>query len=370
MKKYRALPVVLLIVILSTTLGACASFASAVTSTELNLYAFSEYVPKELIAGFEKETGVKVNYETYATNEEMLAGLASNPAHADLIIPSDYAVEILVGQKSLLPLDLKAIPNYKNLDTSFLTPYFDPGGPKSGNPGDGNKFSLPYLWGTTGLVYDKTKVSVPLTSWEDLWRPELAGHIVVLDDSREMMGLALLTLGHGKSETNPAWLGEARDKLKKLAPGIVAFDAENPENYLLSGEAWVGVVYNGNATLAERTNPNLVYVLPVEGAGFWIDNMAIPADAPHADAALGFINYVLKPDNGALLVRDYPYSTPNTGALNYLKIHDAKLYDAYMGSLASNPSEDALLHTKLVTKVDATTADLYETYWADVKSAK
>ena len=371
MKRYQTSAAILLIVIWGGMLAACAPATPRITSSELNLYAFSEYVPEELIANFEKETGVKVNHKTYATNEEMLDGLAGKPAAYDLIIPSDYAVEILIDQKALLPLDLSTMPNYDNLDPSFLSPYFDPGGVTSSRPGDKNeKFSMPYLWGTTGILYDPTKVSTIITSWEDLWRPELAGHIVVLDDSREMMGAALLTLGYGKNETNQARLDEARNKLKELSPGVIAFDAETPENYLLSGEAWVGVVYNGNAALAERVKPDLVYVLPSEGAGFWIDNMAIPADAPDPDAALAFINFVLKPENGALLVRDYPYYTPNVGALDYLKLNNANLYNAYIGSVASNPPEDALLSAKLVKKVDVITAELFEEYWADVKSAQ
>lgn len=368
MKMYRVLPVVLLFVLLS----ACAPAAPKVTSVELNLYAFSEYVPEELIAGFEAETGVKVNYETYATNEEMFAGLRDKPGRYDLIIPSDYAVEELIEQNALLPLDLGAVPNYDKIDTAFLNPYFDPGGDTSGRrPAMRNeKFSLPYLWGTTGIMYDRTKVTEPITSWDDLWRSELAGHIVVLDDAREMMGIALLALGYDKNETNPARLAEARDKLKELAPGVAAFDAETPEDYLLSGQAWVGVVYNGNAALAERQNADLVYVLPDEGAGIWFDNMAIPVDAPHSDAAVAFMNYVLSPENAALVIREFPYSTPNVGALDYLKSKDPAFYDAYVGSLASNPPQDALLGAKLVKRVSASAADLYEKYWADVKSTR
>lgn len=372
MRNNRFLRLILLIVMLSAALSACAPATPPVTSTELNLYAFSEYVPQDLIDGFEKETGVKVNYETYSTNEEMFAGLTDKPGRYDLIIPSDYAVESLIDKDALLALDLSAIPNYDNIDPAFLNPYFDPGGDTSGRrPALRNeKFSLPYLWGTTGIVYDKTKVSTPITSWVDLWRPELAGHIVVLDDAREMMGIALLVLGYDKNETNSARLAEARDKLLELAPGIVAFDADTPEDYLFSGQARVGVMYNGNAALAERQSPNFIYVLPEEGAGIWFDNMAIPADAPHPDAAVAFMNYVLEPKNAALLVEEFPYSTPNIGALDYLKANDVSLYDVYVESLASNPPQDALLGAKLVKKVGDSTAKLYEEYWSAVKSAR
>jgi spermidine/putrescine transport system substrate-binding protein len=363
MKKLQSLSMSLLVVMLA----ACAPALPKIISKELNLYAFSEYVPQDLIDGFEKETGVTVNYESYATNEEMTAGMQNAPGKYDVIVPSDYAVEQLIQSGSLRALDLSLIPNSKNINKDFLHPFFDPGG-ETGNAD--KKYSVPYLWGTTGIVYNRSKISTPITSWSDLWRPELSGHIVVLDDSREMMGVALLSLGYDKNETNLAKLAEARDKLKKLAPGIVAFDAETPEDYLLSGEAWVGVVYNGNAALAERQDPDLIYTLPTEGAGFWIDNMAIPVDAPHSDAAIAFVNYVLDSKNGALLIRDYPYSTPNDGTLNYLEASDVVFYNSYTKSLASNPPEDALLKAKLVRNIDPESAAVYDQFWAEVTSSQ
>lgn len=361
---------VMWLVILAVMVASCAPPTVAVTSSELNLYAFSEYIPDALIAGYERETGVKVNLETYATNEEMLAGLRDKPGRYDLIFPSDYAVEELIASDALQPLDLELIPNYNNVDAAFLSPYFDPGGATSGRrPAMRNeKFSLPYLWGTTGIAYDTTKVTIPITRWEDLWRPELAGHIVVLDDSREMMGITLLTLGYDNNETSASRLAEARDKLLELAPGIVAFDAETPEDYLLSGQAWVGVMYSGNAAIAALANPDIVYTLPEEGAGIWFDNLAIPADAPHADAAVAFMNYALSAESGAELIKAFPYSTPNTAALELLKANDAQFYDVYVNSLASNPPQDALLGAKLVKRVTESAAQLYERYWLEVKT--
>ena len=361
---------VIWLIVLTAAVASCAPPAPVVTSSELNLYVFSEYVPEALVEGFERETGVTANIETYATNEEMLAGLRDKPGRYDLILPSDYAVEELIAADALQPLDLGSIPNYNNVDAAFLSPYFDPGGDTSGRrPAMRNeKFSLPYLWGTTGIAYDETKVAEPITSWEDLWRPDLAGHIVVLDDSREMMGIALQTLGYDKNETSAARLDEARDRLLELAPGIIAFDAETPEDYLISGQAWVGVVYNGNASLAAAANPNIVYVLPEEGAGIWFDNMAIPADAPHTDAAIAFMNYVLSAKGGAELIKVFPYSTPNNAALDYLEANDSQFYEAYVSSLASNPPQDALLGAKLVKRVNESAGQSYERYWSEVKA--
>lgn len=366
----RRLLVWLPVLLLAGCVGVSAS--PRLTSTELNLYGFSEYVPADLLTGFEQATGVKVTYETYSNNEEMLAGLAARPGHYDLLIPSDYAVEILIGRDALRPLDLAAIPHYNNIDPAFLSPYFDPGGDTQGRrPALRNaKFSLPYQWGTTGILYDPAKVTDPITRWADLWRPELIGHMVVLDDSRELMGAALLSLGYQKNETNQARLAEARDKLKELAPGVIAFDSATPEDYLLSGEAWAGVVFNGNAAIALAKNPNLVYILPEEGAGIWFDNMVIPADAPHPDAAVAFINYVLTPEHSVLITREFPYSNPNQAALEYLKANDRALYDSYVSNPASNPAQDALAGAHLVKNVGPEAAALYEQYWTEVKASR
>lgn len=351
-------------------LAACSSPTAEIQSGELSLYTFTAYVPDELISQFESQTGVSVTVATYSTNEEMLAGLAANPSGYDLIIPSDYAVEILIKQNALLPLDLGKISNYNNIEQSFLSPYFDPGGATAGRrPAARNeKYSLPYQWGTTGIAYDTTKVSEPISRWEDLWRPDLAGHIVLIDDAREVMGLTLQTLGYSKNDTNPARLAEARDKLKLLMPGVVALDADAPESYLISGEAWVAVIYNGNAALAIEANPNISYVFPEEGAGIWFDNLAIPAQAPHPDAAEAFINSVLLPENSVLITKAFSYSNPNTAALAYLEKNEPTLYQTYISSSTTNPSPLVLAGAQLVKNVGTTVSNLYEQYWLEAKT--
>lgn len=352
-------------------LVACRDGAPDLVSTELNLYTFAAYVPADLLSDFSAQTGVALRQETYESNEEMLEGLAARPGYYDVIIPSDYAVEILINQRALLPLDLGRIPGYNNIARSFLNPYFDPGGTTGGRRPvlPNQKYSLPYQWGTTGIAYDATRVSAPITRWSDLWRPELAGHLVVLDDAREMLGLSLLTLGYDKNSVKAAELGAARDHLLRLAPGVIAIDSATPEEYLLSGEAWVAVVYNGNAALAARQNPNIVYVLPEEGAGIWFDNLAISADAPHPDAAYALIAFLLEPANSARITQEFPYSNPNDAALAYLREHDLAGYSAYMDSAATNPSPEVLAGARLVKNVGDATAALYDDYWADVKAA-
>ncbi len=352
-------------------LAACAPAQPTLTSKELIIYSFSAYIPQTVIAGFETLTGVKVTLEEYASNEEMLAQLEAYPGKYDLIVPSDYTVELLIKQDQLRPIDLATVPNYNNIGSAFLSPYFDPGGATGGRRSfatDNQKYSLPYQWGTTGIAYDPSKVNPPITSWSDLWRPELQGHLVVLDDARELVGTALLVLGHDKNSTDPAQIAAACDKLQQLAPGIIAYDSEQPEKALLTGEAWAGVVFNGNAALATRQNPAITYVFPAEGAGIWFDNLAIPLEAPHADAALAFISFALTAENGAEVTRQFPYSNPNRAALRYLEENDTTLYQQYQSSPASNPPLEAVNQAKPNKNLQAETSQLYLDCWQRVKA--
>lgn len=355
-----------------TVLGACAPAAQAPTSKEVNVYTFAAYIPDSVVRDFEAKSGIRANVSTYESNEEMLASLASRPAAYDVIVPSDYAVEMLIARDGLLPLDLSAIPNSGNIDPTYMHPYFDPGGSNIGgrNHTKNDKFSLPYLWGTTGIAYDKTKVSPAPTSWNDLWRPDLAGKLVVLDDAREMIGIALLASGLGKNETQPELIDAARDRLKSLAPGVIAFDANNGENLIIDGTATVGVLFSGNAALAQRANPNIEWVLPTDGGGIWFDNLAIPVKAAHPDSAAAFIDFVLSAESGAKIDADYPFSNPNEAALAWMRDHDKAAYDAYRNSPTTSPSPTALAGTLLVKNVGPDASARYERAWNEVKAAK
>ncbi len=326
------------------------------TSTELNLYGWSDYVPQQMLDDFTAQYGIKVNYDTYSSNEEMLAKLQAGASGYDLVIPSDYTVTIMLKQDMLEPLDLGQIPNFANLDPRFTNKEYDPG----------NKYTIPYQWGTTALAYDKTKVPFEPTKWSDLWDPRFKGKLVMLDDSREVPGMVLQMLGFDKNSTDPAQLDQAKQKLIELKPNILLFNSDDPETSLITGETWAGLVYNGNAALAKQQNPNIEYICPAEGCGLWFDNLAIPKGAPHPDAALAFLNFVLEPKESILITKEFPYSNPNAKALEYLKANDPTTYDAYMAFSATNPPADFLAHAIEVKDVgDATT--LYDTLWTDFK---
>jgi len=330
-----------------------------VQSKELNLYAWSEYIPQALLDGFTEETGIKVNYDAYSSNEELIAKLQAGASGYDVIIPSDYTIVILSKQGLLEELDLSQIPNFENIDPALKNPYYDPE----------HKYSVPYQWGTVGLVVDTSKVSEPLTSWNDLWDPAYEGRVILLDDEREVLGMVLLSLGYEKNSTDPAQLEEAKARLIELMPNVRLFDSDSPKTALLAGEVWLGMTWNGEAAIAHGENPAIDYICPVEGCGIWYDNLSIPKGAPHKDAAHLFINYVLKPEASILITAEFPYSNPNKAALELLQKENPELYEAYMSFRATNPSVEEIENAHPVMDVGDATA-LWDRIWTEVKGGE
>jgi spermidine/putrescine-binding protein len=327
-----------------------------VTSKELNLYAWSEYIPPQLLQDFSKEYGVKVNYDTYSSNEELMAKLQAGASGYDVIVPSDYTVAIMIKQGLLEPLDLGQISNLPNVADNFRNPAYDPG----------NKYTVPYQWGTVGLVVNTQKVTRSLTSWNDLWDPAFKSRVVLLDDEREDLGMVLLTLGFDKNSVDPKQLNDAKIKMQQLLPNVKLFDSDSPKTALLSGEVWLGQTWNGEAALAHQQNPAIDYICPKEGCGIWFDNLAIPKGAPHKDAAMAFLNFILRPEESILITKAFPYSNPNKAALELLKSKEPDTYQAYMNFRATNPSTDDIKNAHSVIDVgDATT--LWDQIWTEVK---
>lgn len=346
-----------LITVLAMVLAACAAGgAQPEASTELNLYAWSEYVPQALLDGFTEETGIQVNYDTYSSNEEMLAKIQAGASGYDVVIPSDYTVAIMAEQGMLEELDHEQIPNFANIGEEFKNQAFDPD----------NKYSVPYQWGTVGLVVDTSKVNRPITKWADLWDPAFEGRVVLLDDSREVLGMVLTTLGYDKNSTDPAQLEEARARLVELLPNVRLFDSDSPKTALLAGEVWLGQTWNGEAAIAHSENPAIAYICPEEGCGIWYDNLAIPAGAPHPDAAHAFINYVLSPEASILITEEFPYSNPNKAALELMKTENPELYEAYMSFPATNPELEDIQNAHPVIDVGEATP-LWDRIWTEVK---
>ncbi|MDR1789918.1 MAG: spermidine/putrescine ABC transporter substrate-binding protein [Opitutaceae bacterium] len=296
---------------------------AAGAAEELNLFAWSEYVPQKVIRGFTKETGIKVNYEEFASCEEMIAKINAGGTAYDVIQPSDYAAEALAKENLLLPLDPAKIPNAKNLLPEYLGLPHDPHG----------KFTVPYMIGSVGIVVNTQKIKDPVAGYNDLFSGKYKNRIVVVDDARELLVAALYTLGKSINDITPENIELARPILKKWLSQVKIFDSDSPKNALRSGEADIGLVWSGEAALLWRSekhfegkklkvtkneNKKFQYVLASEGHHIFVDTLAIPKTAKNPDAAHKFINYILRPDVSRLVSAEFPYTNPNAAARKLL----------------------------------------------------
>lgn len=295
---------------LVAALAASPSFSedAAKPGKELNLFAWSEYVPQSVIDGFTKETGIQVNYETYASNEEMLAKLVSGAQKYDLVQPSEYTVEALIQEKALLPLDPARIPNLGNIAPEYRNLAHDPG----------LKYSVPWMVGSVGIVVNTKKVTEPVKGYADVFQKKHEGRIVVLDDPREIVSWALATKGRGPNDVTPETLAEVKPVLEAWLPLVKVYDSDSPKTALLNGDVDLGVVWSGEGALLYNEDKKFQYVLPSEGAHEFIDSLAIPKDATNPVGAMMFMNYILRPEVSKLISADFPYTNPNLEARKLL----------------------------------------------------
>jgi spermidine/putrescine-binding protein len=380
MKKESLFKLLALLVIASLMLAACSSGATAtkqaagpkVTSTgyecpepefpmdikskELNLFVWTEYIPPDMQECFELVSGVKVNRDEYSANEEMYAKLSAGGTSYDLVQPTDYIVSLMIRQGLLQELDHTKLPVLKNFDPNYMNFAFDPG----------NKYTLPYQAGTDAIVVNTAAVTNIPQAWADLWKPEYAGKMVFLDDSRAVIGATLLTLGYDVNTKDPAQLDEAKKKLAELVPNIKLFDSDSPKTALIAGDVELGMTWTGEAFLAQKEKPTIKYVYPTEGAIIWQDNWAMPKDAPHADAAYAWLNYTNQGNIFWMMLRDFPFTNPNKAALDFAKANQTELYDAYMASPITNTPVEAIKAAHRIDDVgDA--LPLYDQIWTEVK---
>ena len=275
----------------------------------LNIYNWGDYIDPELIDQFEKESGIKVVYQTFDSNEAMLTKIEQGGTTYDIAVPSDYAIAKMIEEDLVVPIDQKKIPNLKNIDLRFLDLSFDPG----------NKYSIPYFWGTVGIVYNQKLIDGKKpTSWKDLWDPALKNQILLADGAREVMGMSLNSLGYSLNETDETKLQKAKANLMDLTPNVKAIVGDEIKLLLANEEAGIGVVWSGDANEIMSENENLNYVIPKEGSNVWFDNIVIPKTAKNVKGAHEFINFMLDPKNAAKNADYVGYSTPNEAALKLL----------------------------------------------------
>ncbi len=342
------------IVVLLTVIGVLALIVNMPLPAQaeqnvLNVYNWANYIDEQTIPEFEQQFGVKVHYDVYDSNETLLAKFQAGATGFDVIFPSDYMVGIMIKLGLLEQLDKSKIPNLSHIDEHFLNQAFDPG----------NNYSIPYAWGTAGIGYRADKVTDSVDSWGILFNPKYAGRIVLLDDMREVLGLALKYLGYSYNSENPEELQQAKELLIKQKPLVKAYTSSQPELFLLSGDAWLVHNWSGDIYRVAVEDPNIKYSIPKEGSSRFIDNCAIPKTAPNKELAHAFINFLLEPKVDARIHNHIRYLTPNTAALQYL---DKSLRD----TLENMPPETA---GKLENIEDLEqTTRLWDKIWTEIKA--
>ena len=293
----------------AAALHAIPSPAFAQSKPILNLFCWSEYVPEGVIKGFEKETGIKVNIENYDSNEKMLAKLLAGGAKYDLIQPSEYVVESLIKQSQLEPIDTATLENYKTLDPKALNLPHDPG----------NKFSVPWMIGSVGIVVNTAKIKDEVKGYADVFSGKYKKRIVVLDDNREIVSWALAMQGTPINDITAENLAKVKPVIKGWLKQVKAYDSDSPKTKFLKGDVDIGIVWSGEAAaLWVKNKEKFKYILPTEGAHQFVDSLCIPKGAPHKEAAMKFINYILKPEVSKLISEDFPYTNPNAEARKLL----------------------------------------------------
>ncbi len=343
-------------VLLATAIGFTLASCSGMTDNKtLNLYNWEEYMPQEVLDGFERETGITINYVTFETNTEMYDNLKSSDSAGlyDIAIPSSYFVDKMAGEGLLQELNKSKISNFKNLDTSFTNTPVDPD----------NKYSIPYVWGSTGLVIDGAVIDYQkVASWEDLWRPEYEGQVMLMDDMRDVFGMSLLTLGYSVNSSNPDEIEAAYNKLVSLKPNIAGFNSDEYLIEYLAGDANLGMTWNGEAILAnDQGMSSLVYKYPTEGAILWMDNMVIPKDAKNVDAAHQFIDYLLRPENAKIISEEVGYAAPNATARKTMS-------SAVRNNPTIYPSKEVIKDGEFLADVGEDAIKIYEQYWDQLKA--
>ena len=254
----------------------------------VNVFNWEDYIDPEALTLFETETGIKVNYMNFTTNEDMMVQVRTNPSAFDVIFPSDYVIERLVKEDLLMELDMSLIPNAAGTLEWLQNPSYDLD----------HKYSVPYMWGTVGILYDTTRVSGPIDSWSVLFDEEYKGEVFMLDSIRDSLGLALKYLGYSMNTRDPLELNAAKDLLvKQKQDGIVkAYQVDETKDKMVGGEGILGVVWSGDAQYAIDLNENLAYSVPKEGSNVWVDGMVVPKAAKNPENANILINFLSRPD--------------------------------------------------------------------------
>ncbi|QJC30778.1 extracellular solute-binding protein [Enterobacteriaceae endosymbiont of Macroplea appendiculata] len=315
-------------------------------------YNWTEYVPTSILEQFTQETGIKVIYSTYESNESMYAKLKTYNQQYDLVVPSTYFVTKMRQEGMLHKIDKTKLTNFKYLDPKFLNKSFD----------IHNMYSVPYIWGATAIgINTKYIHDTEINSWIDLWNPKYYHSISLLDDAKEVFQVALLKLGLTHKIITLKNIQCAYLELKKLMPNVVLFNSDNPGYPFAEGAIKIGMLWNGSAYVIKKLGVPIKFIWPKEGGIFWLDSFVIPHHARNINGALKLINFLLRPDIAAKIVQITGYSTPNLNAKKFLPfniIHDDMLF----------PNENILKNGIWQNDADQNIIQEYETDFQQLKN--
>lgn len=322
---------------------------------EVIVYNWGEYIDPETIEMFEEETGIKVVYDEFETNEIMYPKVEAGASSYDVVCPSDYMISKMIENDLLAELNFDNMPNAKdNIGEQYYeqSKGFDPE----------NKYSVPYCWGTVGILYNKTMVDEPITSWAQLWDEKYADNILMQDSVRDAFMVAEKLNGFSMNTVDPAELEIAKNSLIEQKPLVQAYVIDQVRDKMIGNEAAIGVIYSGEAIYTQRENPDLEYVIPEEGTNVWIDSWVILKDAPNKENAEKFIDFMCRPDIAVKNFEYITYSTPNEAARELIEDEDIKNSEIAFPDLSQYDNLEVFVY--LGEEGDA----LYNEMWKEVKS--
>jgi spermidine/putrescine transport system substrate-binding protein len=318
----------------------------------LSVYNWAFYVAEDTVSNFALLCDVTVNYDVYESNEAMIARLRNGNPGYDVIVPSNYVIPGMAEDGLLTPIDASAIPNLANVNPLFLNPDYDPN----------NQYTVPYMWGTVGVAYNVNAVSEPITSWQQVFDHD--GAVAWLEDMRAMLSIGLVMQGFDPNSTNPDEIAAARDFLIENSSNVVTLVVGNSQQLLSTGEVDLAIDYNGNAFQlnTQCACEDYALALPDEGFNIFIDNIAIPADAPNAALAQVFLDYMMLPQVSADISNYLAYATPNQVALD-----EGLVAEAIATSTIIYPNDETIARGYVTTLITPEEEQLYIDAWDEVK---
>lgn len=354
----KTLRMVLLLLIAAITLSGCGQKPTPtadkpLAGTTLKVYNWGEYIDEDVIPIFEEETGIRVIYDTFETNEDMYTKLkAAGTNSYDICIPSDYMIKKMIDEGMLEEIDFSNVPNYVNIDDKYKGQVFDPE----------DKYSVPYMWGTVGLVINTDLVKEDITSWNVLWDSKYQKQILGIDSERDAIGLTLKHLGYSLNSKNENELNEAKEALIKQKPNILAYVGDQVKDKMLNEEAAIAILWSGDGIMLEQSDPKFKYIIPEEGSNYWIDSAVILKGCENKAGAEMFINFLCRPDIALKNIEYICYSTPNTEAYKMLS-------DEMKNNTAAYPSDETLAKCEIFENLsDPAIMQKYSKIWLDVLS--